>query len=246
MADSNSTSRHAPVYIKPAEKVFAWSIMAGAVSVSVMQASSYYWSMAQTPLQQAWLVGTVIFLLLGSQCLVNFMGKAIVVGGLNAWQWSGLLACGVVVFALECFSIDSSREAMQGRIESTRRAQNQASPEYQRAMESVRSIERQIADASKKARQIPSGYVSKYLESQDRITALQDRLQAAQDRASAVNVSTVGGSNAMVTNMAVMLSVTPLAINFSMGALVGLGGMAGRRESNGKKPAGAARLHAVG
>jgi len=67
-----------------------------------------------------------------------------------------------------------------------------------------------------------------------------EKLFAWSIMAGCVTVSTVGGNGAMVTNLAILLLITPLAINFCMGALVGIGGQ--RRE---KKPVGTAKLHAV-
>lgn len=222
------------------EKAFAWVIMSGCVAVSCMQAASYYWSMAETGLQKVWLVTTVLVLLLGSQCLVNFLGKAIVVGGLNLWQWFGIGACACIVFMLECFSIYSSNEAMEGRMESAARAQKHSSPEYTRLVAQITDLQVDIDEARRTLRNTPDTWATKKAEIREQIAAMRSEKKGMESELKTSGVTTIDLDNStMVMNMAIMLSATPLAINFAMGALVGLGGLAGG--SRAKKSQGAAQ-----
>ena len=220
-------SQHNSSPLTPGERAACIAVAGGCLAVSIMQAGHHMWQMAATPIQQVWLIGTVVFLLTGSQVIARLTGR-------NIAQRNFLISslCLVCICFLEMFSIATSMASLDGRVASARRSQNLASPEYTMAMQNVSNYQQQIESLRSSSKKLPANYATKRQQLNDRITMLQTRMERAQRSANEIDVSVTGqtmdriqertgvSSTDMALTAAIMQSTTPLMINLAVGALV--------------------------
>ena len=205
----------------------AITVAVGCLLVSITQAASYLWSFASTPVQQFWLCGTVVFLLTGSQIIARLAGRNIAAGNSSV---AGL--CLLSVLVLECFSVATSIQSLDGRVVSVIREQNLASPEYSRALQKVSNYQTQIQSLQKSIDKMPDNFITKREGARREMMALQTRLDRAHRDADNIDVSVIGKSMQNITDSvgvtptniaavaAISLSFVPLIINIASGALI--------------------------
>ncbi len=209
-------SSAAPKGLKSSIGFFSYLML----GVSIFHAASGLWNPHQSQGMQVAMVVTVVALLGSSHRFADMAGTAYARS-----KFMVLIIAFFCILLLESFSVYTSAKALTGREYQAARAENTTSDEYQMALSSANSYQKQIEALQVTVDKLdPVRSRTAKLRASNEITKLQDRKRQAMNDMKNVDVSTSAASarsmesstglssNDMALLAAIMLSVAGIGL----------------------------------
>lgn len=139
-------------------------------------------------------------------------------------EWYKVLGAMTMIILVESYSFGTSSTAMTNRVAKLVRTENVESQEYRTALNQVDLLTLELQEALRRQSMLPDNYHKVYANSKDDNAELRADLKAAKAELNALNVSTMGQTEAMLQEKlglglnwlmilaAVILTFGPLAL----------------------------------